>query len=661
MYEEKRMINELLNICPKLKHDFENENLFLAETYDVAVIGAGHAGIEAAMAVAKRNLSCILFSMSLDAVANLPCNPNIGGTAKGQLAREVDALGGVMAEVADECTLQFRMLNASRGPAVHSPRAQVDRDLYKQKMKKRLEDCENLLLRQTEVCKIYYSSVDNSVIGVSSKTKAFYPCKVVIVAGGTYLKSRVIVGEVAYPSGPDNLFPASELSSSIEEAGHKLRRYKTGTPVRVRASSIDLQKLEIQEGDVGEHYLSYKHEYGLKKVDELPQLPCYITYTNERTEKIIRDNIGRSPLFSGMIKATGTRYCPSIEDKIVKFPDKERHQIFVEPIGLNCGEIYLSGLSSSMPEEVQIEFLKTLPGFENAEIHRIGYAIEYDCIDAQELELSLESKFTPGLFFAGQVNGTSGYEEAAAQGLIAGINAVQKIFKKEALILDRSEAYIGVMIDDLVTKGSSEPYRMMTARAEYRLVLRQDNADERLSPKAYQLGMLDEKVYVAFSTKMEAIQREIERLSKEKVKVSDEINSFLLAKNSSPLKEVTHLAELLRRPNISYEDLKDFDPTRPTLAKNITDGVQIRLKYEGYINLELERIERYKKLENKILPSDFDYLNMEGLRLEARQKLDKIRPLNVGQASRITGVTPADISVLLIKLEVYNKTKSFQS
>lgn len=651
------MFDELLKLSSKLSDDFKNKKLYLADEYDIAVVGAGHAGIEAAMAAAKLGLNCILFSMSLDAVANLPCNPNIGGTAKGQLAREVDALGGVMAEIADEATIQFRMLNASRGPAVHSPRAQVDRDIYKHKMKSLIEKQEGLLLRQAEICNIYYSDEDKSVIGVSSRTQAFYPCKAVVVAGGTYLKSRVIIGEVAYPSGPDNLFPASELSASIEESGHKLRRYKTGTPVRVKAKSIDFSKLEIQDGDKGEHFLSYKHEYGIDRPERLPQLPCYVTYTNEDTERIIRENLDRSPLFSGMIKATGTRYCPSIEDKIVKFPDKERHQIFVEPIGLDCGEIYLSGLSSSMPEEVQIQFLKTLPGFENAEIHRIGYAIEYDCIDAQELELTLESKFAQGLFFAGQVNGTSGYEEAAAQGLIAGINAARKVQGKEQLILGRADAYIGVMIDDLVTKGSQEPYRMMTARAEYRLALRQDNADERLTEIAHEFGLIDDERYLAFKYKMDKINEEIQRLSREKVKPSDTINKFLQDRSSAPLKEVSHLSELMRRPNIDYRSLKDFDSSREVLPDYIIDGVDIRLKYEGYIGLELERIERYKKLENKLLPADFDYLNMDGLRLEARQILDRVRPLNIGQAGRITGVTPADISVLLIKLEIYNRSR----
>ncbi|MDO5733134.1 MAG: tRNA uridine-5-carboxymethylaminomethyl(34) synthesis enzyme MnmG [Eubacteriales bacterium] len=655
--------------CQRLRELLERKEAFVAEAYDLAVIGAGHAGIEAAMAASKLASRVILFSISLDAVANLPCNPNIGGTAKGQLVREIDALGGVMGEVADEACIQFRMLNASKGPAVHSPRAQVDRSLYHSLMKERLEKRETLSLRQSEIIDIFFEDEPKpgekpAILGVLSKTRAFYPCRSLVIACGTYLRSRVFIGDVVYESGPDNHFPARELSAAIERCGHRLRRFKTGTPVRVKRSSIDLECLECQAEDELDRFMSYRYTYEMGTGDAKPprqsgaSLPCYVTFSNHRTHDIIRENIERSPLFSGLIEATGTRYCPSIEDKVVKFAEKERHQIFVEPVGVHNQEMYLSGLSSSMPEDVQLAFLRTLPGFEKADVERIGYAIEYDLIDASELGLDLQSSKIAGLFFAGQINGSSGYEEAGGQGLIAGINAHQFLNHKAPLVLDRAEAYIGVLIDDLVTKGTNEPYRMMTARAEYRLLLRQDNADLRLSAKAHEIGLIDEARYSQVEAKRKQIEAEIKRLKGVRVSPDPQCQELLSRLGAGQLHEATRLYELLKRPKLSYAESAPLDPERPVLPRYVQEAVDIEIRYEGYIRLEAERINRFKELESQSLSRDIDYSQISGLRLEARQKLNAIRPQSIGQASRISGVSPADISVLLIYLETKDRKKA---
>lgn len=628
---------------------------YLAGEFDVVVVGAGHAGCEAALACSRLGMKTIVFAINLDSVANMPCNPSIGGTAKGHLVRELDALGGEMGKCADKTLIQSKILNSAKGPAVYSLRAQIDRKRYQMEMKNVLECQKNLYLKQAEVTEILTDEYNN-ITGVRTHTNAEYRCKAVILTTGTYLKGKIIIGDISYSGGPDGMFPANRLSDSLREKGIELMRFKTGTPSRLNRNTIDFSKMEVQNGDDVITPFSFDDE----KI-EVEQVPCYLTYTNKKTHDIIRANLHRSPLYggSGLIKGIGPRYCPSIEDKVVRFADKERHQVFVEPMGTTTQEMYLQGMSSSLPEDVQEEMVRTLPGLENVHITRSAYAIEYDCIDPTQLKLSLEFKNIGGLFAAGQINGSSGYEEAAAQGIIAGINAAQKIKNKPPLILDRSEAYIGVLIDDLVTKGTREPYRMMTSRSEYRLLLRQDNADMRLTPKGYEIGLISKERYDRFIKKKERIENEIQRMQKTYISPSDEVNRFLSERSSTPIKSGISLAELLRRPEITYEDLAVLDHDRPEYMKNndkrgydaIAQQVEISIKYEGYIKRQIMQVSQFKKLEKKQLPHDIDYNSIHGLRLEARQKLDKIRPDSLGQASRISGVSPADISVLLIYLE----------
>lgn len=618
---------------------------YLAGEYDIVVVGAGHAGCEAALAAARLGYRTIIFAINLDSIANMPCNPNIGGTAKGQLVREIDALGGEMGKNADKTFIQSKILNSAKGPAVFSLRAQVDRRKYQMEMKKTLESQENLDIRQAEIVDISIED-KNRVTGVKTNTGAIYKCKAVIITTGTYLKAKIIIGDFSYSGGPDGLFPANKLSDSLKENGLELLRFKTGTPARINGRSVDFSKMVEQPGD--DRIIPFSFE---TEEIEKEQISCWLTNTNSETHRIIRENLHRSPLYGGMIEGVGARYCPSIEDKIVRFKDKESHQVFVEPMGLDTHEMYLQGLSTSLPEDVQVEMMRTVPGLENAVIMRSAYAIEYDCIDPTQLNNSLECMWINGLFFAGQVNGTSGYEEAAAQGLIAGINAVRKLRGEEPLVLDRSEAYIGVLIDDLVTKGTNEPYRMMTSRAEYRLLLRQDNADLRLTPIGYKVGLISQERYSKFLAKKAKIDEEIKRLEKTTIAPSEKVNSFLKSKNSSEIKSGVKLVELLRRPEITYEDLKEIDMDRPSLSYAVAEQASIAVKYEGYIKRQMQQVEQFKKLENKKIPENIDYLNIQGLRIEARQKLDKIRPESVGQASRISGVSPADISVLLIYIE----------
>ncbi len=620
-----------------------------AGKYDIAVIGAGHAGCEAALAAARMGMKTLLFSISLEAVANMPCNPHIGGSSKGHLVREIDCLGGEMGKNIDKTYTQLRMLNTSKGPAVYSLRAQADRKQYQAEMKHTLEKQENLYIKQAEI--IDFTVEDGKVKSIETNIGAIYDVDAIIVATGTYLKGKIYIGETSFESGPDGVFPANKLSDALKREGVELVRFKTGTPARINKKSIDFSKMEIQEGDKNPEAFSFED-----KIDpKVEQLPCYLTYTNEKTHEIIRANLHRSPLYGGEITGTGPRYCPSIEDKVVRFSDKERHQIFVEPIGRNTDEMYIQGMSSSLPEDVQIAMYRTIPGLENAEFTRPAYAIEYDCINPADLKLSLEYKKIEGLFFAGQTNGTSGYEEAACQGLMAGINASLKLKGKDPIILDRTQAYIGVLIDDIVTKGTNEPYRMMTSRAEYRLLLRQDNADLRLLKIGYQVGLISEERYQKFLKKKQQIEEEIERVRKTVIKPTKEVNNFLKEHNSPEITTGISLADLVKRSELNYESLNIIDPLRPKLEEQVTKEVGIELKYEGYIKLQAQQVEKFKKLEQKLLPKDINYEEIKGLRIEARQKLNKIKPNSVGQASRISGVSPADISVLLIYLETLKK------
>ncbi|MGN1051245.1 MAG: tRNA uridine-5-carboxymethylaminomethyl(34) synthesis enzyme MnmG [Acutalibacteraceae bacterium] len=613
-----------------------------AGNIDVAVIGAGHAGIEAALASARLGCKTIIFTINNDAVGNCPCNPSIGGTAKGHLVREIDALGGEMGKTADKCFLQMRMLNKGKGPAVHSLRAQIDRRKYSDTMKHILETQENLLLKQAEIVSI--KPQDGKWL-LETRMEAIFTAKAVILATGTYLGGRIFVGDVSYESGPDGIFPATFLGESLKKLGLPLRRFKTGTPARVLRSSIDFTCLEEQRGDTPPIPFSYDtDDLGDNKV------VCHISWTNERTKKIILDNLDRSPLYGGKIEGVGPRYCPSIEDKIVRFSDKPRHQLFIEPCGENTEEMYLQGMSSSLPEDVQIEFYRTIEGLQNVEIMRPAYAIEYDCVDPLSMNSTLEFRDFSGLYGAGQFNGSSGYEEAAAQGLIAGINAAFKVQGKEPFILDRASSYIGTLIDDLVTKGVNDPYRMMTSRSEYRLLLRQDNADVRLTPLGRKIGLITEDRWEKFLKKQEKKKEEIKRLKKTVLPPTKELNDLLVSRETSPVTTGTRLYDLLKRPEISYEVLKPVDKDRPLADSNIFEQVEIEIKYEGYIKKQQEQVEKMRKLEEKVLPAHIDYSKITGLRLEAQEKLNKVMPANIGQASRISGVSPADISVLLIWL-----------
>ena len=613
---------------------------YFAGEYDVAVIGAGHAGIEAALAAARLGCHTAVFTINMDAVGNCPCNPSIGGTAKGHLVRELDALGGEMGKTADECFLQSRMLNRGKGPAVHSLRAQIDRRKYAETMKHKLELQENLELRQAEIIDIKRTE---DGYDLTTQMLAVYHCKTVVIATGTYLGGRIFVGEVSYESGPDGIFPATKLGQSLKDLGLPLRRFKTGTPARVLRRSIDFSELEVQKGDEPPQPFSYETEsLGKNKID------CHISWTNDQTKQIILENIHRSPLYAGKIEGVGPRYCPSFEDKIMRFKDKPRHQLFIEPCGENTEEMYLQGMSSSLPEEVQLKFYHTIKGLEHCVMMRPAYAIEYDCVDPTAMLPTLEFKEFPNLFGAGQFNGSSGYEEAAAQGFVAGVNAAHKALGKEPFVLTRDSSYIGTLVDDLVTKGANEPYRMMTSRSEYRLVLRQDNADERLTPIGYSLGLISESRWKKYLDKQEQKKAEIKRLKTTVISPTDEVNAILVSRETSEITTGVRLIELMKRPQLGYDALQSIDTDRPALSANVMEQVEIEIKYEGYIQKQLKQVEQVRRLENKRLPSGFDYKNIIGLRLEAQEKLNKIQPLNIGQASRISGVSPADISVLLI-------------
>lgn len=613
-------------------------------SFDVVVIGAGHAGAEAALAAARLGFETLLLTINLDSVAMMPCNPSIGGTGKGHLVREIDALGGEMGKNIDATMIQCRMLNTGKGPAVHSLRAQADKKAYQFRMKEVIENQEHLLLKQQEATRIIVE--DGRITGVEVQTGAVYQCKSCVICTGTYLKGKIFIGEVQYDGGPNGLFPAMQLSDSLLEQGIELQRFKTGTPARVDAKTVDYSKMQVQNGD--EKIVPFSFE--TEKI-EIDQVPCYLTYTNEETHRIINENMERSPLYTGDVVGVGPRYCPSIETKVMRFADKPQHQIFMEPEGLHTNEVYVQGMSSCLPEDVQIALYRTVPGMEKVEFMRSAYAIEYDCIYPTRLKASLESKDIKGLFFGGQINGTSGYEEAAAQGLIAGVNAVRCIEGKEPVILDRSQAYIGVLIDDIITKGTEEPYRMMTSRSEYRLLLRQDNADLRLTPIGHEIGLISDERYTAFLHKKAAVEQEKERLTRLMIKPGEHTNKVLEGIGSSPIKSGVTLAELIRRPEVGYANTAALDPERPVLSDAVCEQVEVQIKYDGYIKKQVAQIEQFKKMEKKLIPENIDYTAIGGLRLEAVEKLTDIQPKSMGQASRISGVSPADLSVLLIYLE----------
>lgn len=624
---------------------------YIAGNYDVIVVGGGHAGCEAALAPARLGYKTLLITLTLDNIAHLPCNPSIGGTGKGHLVREIDALGGEIGKNIDRTFIQNRMLNTGKGPAVHSLRAQVDKVEYTHTMKRVLEDQENLHIIQNEVMKLVIE--EGQIKGLITKTKGLYHGKTVIIATGTFLRAKIFIGDVSYPGGPNGMMAAESLSYDLMDRGLNLMRLKTGTPARVHKRSVDFSKMIIQPGDEKIVPFSFTSD----KIDR-DQVPCYLTYTNDKTHQVIRENLHRSPLYGGEIKGVGVRYCPSIEDKVVRFADKPSHQVFIEPEGIGTNELYVQGMSSSLPEDVQEMMLKTLPGLENVQVMRTGYAIEYDSVEPTQLKLSLELKTIKGLFLAGQINGTSGYEEAAAQGIMAGINAVKLIKGEEPLILDRSQAYIGVLIDDIVAKGTKEPYRMMTSRAEYRLLLRQDNADLRLTEIGYDIGLIDEERYKGLLIKKEEIQKELQRLKKVIVTPIEETQRFLENIGSTPIKSGISLYDLLKRPQVTYENTEFLDRDRPKLGDQVAEQVGIQIKYEGYINRQLRQVDQFKKLENRLIPQGIDYEDIKGMRIEAKQKLQKIRPLSLGQASRISGVSPADISVLMIYMEQLKRRKA---